>query len=70
MDEKSNIDLRDYFAAQCLRKVGSFPEHLLIEIDGGFREAEMVRFKKYIKLVAELSYQMADALIAERNKNA
>ena len=70
MDEKSNIDLRDYFAAQCLRKVGNFPDNLYVEIDGGLTQSEKIRFAKYTKIAAELSYQMADALIAERNKNA
>ena len=50
MDEKSNIDLRDYFAAQCLRKVGNFPDNLYVEIDGGLTQSEKIRFAKSLLL--------------------
>jgi hypothetical protein len=63
------MTLRDYFAAKCFSKVGSFPETIKLDYDGTVRNDQHELFQKYIKAFSTLAYEMADAMIEAREKN-
>ena len=62
------MDLRDYFAAACLEKIGGFPQTLTLNSIGNLTERQQAEFDKYIKASSELAYMMADAMMKARSK--
>ena len=65
---ENGMTLRDYFAAKCFSKVGSFPETIKLDYDGTVRNDQHELFQKYIKAFSTLAYEMADAMIEAREK--
>lgn len=63
---EEGMDLRDYFAAACFKKIGMFPQTLNIDLDGNMTDKQQAEFDKYIKASAKLSYEMADAMLKAR----
>jgi len=55
------MELRDYFAAKAMQA------H--INLDGGDFESEFVDDFLDMKIIAQTSYMMADAMLAERQKD-
>ena len=63
------MTLRDYFAGKCLEKIGSFPETIKLNWLGNeMREEQRKYFDQYIAAAAQLSYEMADAMLKERDR--
>jgi len=59
----SSMTLRDYLAAQCLERVGSYPEPISLD------QADSPDFYKYCTWAARAAYLMADTMLIERDKN-
>ena len=59
----SSMTLRDYFAAQCLERVGLFPYTVTLD------QVDSPDFYKYCTLASRAAYFMADTMIIERDKN-